>query len=367
MSDKFFRLKSTSRTRMEGQIENSDNWLFIDNELSLNDAISELKKYKQTNNHLAVDSEGVSLSRKGELTILSIATREKAYIFDVLKIGKAIFSGGLQEILEDNTQEKLMFDCRQDSDALWHQFNVKLAGVLDLQLLEIMYRRENPTSETTKTSIKPTFKGRIRRRSQLTDQIEKIHGYRRCLELYLEDEKLINAKIVGEKLLKFNKKIWKIRPLPKKLIQYCVVDTMGMFSLYDKMKDILSGVEKNRLTIASKKYVEFYREKEERSYNDYETNAFLPLDIIPEKGSTSFPFTDTSCTRCKRQFPRQEFSVTQLNKGEQKCRVCKEIKRLDDVQKNREDNWARHDEDYIDFPECGKDSCFYYGCSCDSC
>ncbi len=351
---------------MAEKIENSNDSQLIDNELALNDAISEINQYKQTsNNLLSVDCEGVSLSRKGELTILSIATREKAYLFDVLKIGKDIFRGGLQEILEDSTQEKLMFDCRQDSDALWHQFNVKLAGVLDLQLLEIMYRRENPTTESVKPSSKTKF-GRYKRRSQFTDQVEKIYGYRRCLELYLEDDKLIATKDSGGEIFKLNNKAWKVRPLREKLIQYCVVDTMGMFKLYDKMKDVLSSVDKNRLKTASEKYVEFYREKEERSYDNYETNAFLPLDIIPEKGTTSFPSANTSCTRCKRQFPREEFSVNQLNKGEQKCRVCKEIKRLHDVQTNREDNWARQDDvEYIDFPECGRDYCFHWGCSCD--
>ena len=83
--------------------EHQNDSQLIDNELALNDAISELGKYKQTsNNILAVDCEGVSLSKKGELTILSVATREKAYLFDVSKIGKAIFSGGLKEILEDS-------------------------------------------------------------------------------------------------------------------------------------------------------------------------------------------------------------------------------------------------------------------------
>lgn len=340
----------------------------IDNELALNDAISELNKYKQGNNNLiAVDCEGVSLSRKGELTILSIATREKVYIFDVLKVGKAIFSGGLKEILEDSTQQKLTFDCRQDSDALWHQFNVKLAGVLDLQLLEVMYRRENPTSESIKvpkpSSSKTKF-GRHRRRSNFTDQIEKINGYQRCLELYLEDDKLVEVKASGRTLFKLNQLAWKKRPLRETLIEYCVVDTMGMFKLYDKMKGILSSMEETRLKIASEKYAEFYRGKEERLYDNYETSAFLPLDIIPEKGTTSFPLADTPCTRCKRHFPREEFSVNQLSHGEQKCRVCKEIKRLDDVQRNREDNWARNDGDYIDFPECGNDSCFHFGCSC---
>ncbi|XP_028413299.1 piRNA biogenesis protein EXD1-like [Dendronephthya gigantea] len=339
----------------------------IDNELVVKDAITELNKYIQTGNSLvAVDCEGVSLSRKGELTILSIATREKAYIFDVFKVGRAIFDSGLREILEDETQEKLMFDCRQDSDALWHQFNVKLAGVLDLQLLEIMHRRENSTAKSTKPSTNAKFgRSTHKRRSQFTDAVEKIYGFRRCLELYVDDAKLTEIKDKGKHLFEKNTIAWKIRPLPTTLIQYCKVDTIGMFKLYDKMADILSSVEKARLKIASNKYIKFYREKEERSYDDYETNGFLPIDVIQEKGTTSFPMADTTCTRCKRRFPRQEFSVTQLNKGEQKCRVCKEVKRLNDVQKNREDNWARQDDDdYVEFPECGRDHCFYWGCDC---
>ena len=62
----------TNSCKMAGQSERSSSGesQLIDNELALNEAISELHKYKQGNNNLlAVDCEGVSLSRKGELTI----------------------------------------------------------------------------------------------------------------------------------------------------------------------------------------------------------------------------------------------------------------------------------------------------------
>lgn len=115
----------------------------VDRDSVLLEAISEIKqKIAERNTLLAVDCEGDSLSRKGTLTVITVATEEKVYIFDVQKLGQVVFSGGLGEILEDSSREKLMFDCRQDSDALWHQFQVKLKGVLDIQLLEIIYRRE---------------------------------------------------------------------------------------------------------------------------------------------------------------------------------------------------------------------------------
>ncbi|XP_068688141.1 piRNA biogenesis protein EXD1-like isoform X1 [Montipora foliosa] len=344
------------------------DYRLIDGEADLKEAISELKrKITERKTLVAVDCEGKSLSRKGALTIITVATEEKVFIFDVLKLGQLLFSSGLDEILEDRSREKLMFDCRQDSDALWHQFKVKLSGILDLQLLEVIYRRENPsasTASTPKTSIKPAKRGfRSNRRSQKIKEIEKIYGYGRCIELYLQDEKLIKIKDNGKELLKEDYGVWTKRPLTDELIQYCIVDTAAMFRLYEKMKDV-NGGELARLRVASEKYVDLYRGKTERSFDEYETNAYLPLDVIPEKGTLDFPAANTACTYCDRQFPREEFSITQLRNGEQKCRVCKEIKRLEDVQINREDNWeraAREEEDYVYIPEGMSDYAFIHG------
>lgn len=343
------------------------DYRLVDSDTCLQDAISDIKqKIAERIALLAVDCEGNSLSREGALTIITVATEEKVYIFDVQKLGQATFSSGLGEILEDKSHKKLMFDCRQDSDALWHQFKVKLSGVLDLQLLEVIYRRENPSASTTKTpqsSSKNKRGGRRNRRSQRTDEVEKIYGFRRCLELYLQDENLVKIKDKGKELLEEDDELWTKRPLTDELIQYCVVDTMAMFRLYNEMKDV-NGGEQARLRVASDKYVDLYRGKTERSFDEYETNAYLPLDIIPDKGTLGFPVANTVCTRCHRRFPHEEFSVTQLRNGEQKCRVCKEVKRLEDVQQNREDNWernAREEEDYVYIPEGMSDYAWVWG------
>lgn len=343
------------------------DYRLVDSDTGLQDAISEIKqKIAERIALLAVDCEGNSLSREGALTIITVATEEKVYIFDVQKLGQATFSSGLGEILEDKSHKKLMFDCRQDSDALWHQFKVKLSGVLDLQLLEVIYRRENPSASTTKTpqsSFKNKRGGRRNRRSQRTDEVEKIYGFGRCLELYLQDENLVKIKDKGRELLEEDDELWTKRPLTDELIQYCVVDTMAMFRLYNKMKDV-NGGEQARLRVASDKYVDLYRGKTERSFDEYETNAYLPLDIIPDKGTLGFPVANTVCTRCHRRFPHEEFSITQLRNGEQKCRVCKEIKRLEDVQQNREDNWERNasaEDDYVYIPEGMSDYAWVWG------
>jgi hypothetical protein len=90
----------------------------------------------------AFDAEGVDLGRDGPLTIISIGgIQEKSpiYVIDVKLIGpEKVFSeskSSLRQLLEGN-KSKIAFDCRSDSDALFHQFGVKLSTVQDLQVLD---------------------------------------------------------------------------------------------------------------------------------------------------------------------------------------------------------------------------------------
>ena len=114
---------------------------------------------------LAVDLEGVSMSRVGPVTLLQVAARDRVFLFDAQALGTAeLFeravrpesdeedepsSDGdagarkktLRFVLEDPRVTKLMFDCRVDSDALFHQHGVALRGVFDVQLADVASRR----------------------------------------------------------------------------------------------------------------------------------------------------------------------------------------------------------------------------------
>ena len=46
---------------------------------------------------------------------------------------RAFEEGRLRELLESTRVLKLVFDCRGDSDALYHQRSVKLRNVYDVQ------------------------------------------------------------------------------------------------------------------------------------------------------------------------------------------------------------------------------------------
>jgi hypothetical protein len=89
------------------------------------------------------DSEGVDLGRSpGSLTVATIASLDDdslIYVFDVQVLGaKKVFSRkepSLTTILEGYAPI-VTFDCRSDSDALFHHFGVKMRNVRDVQVLD---------------------------------------------------------------------------------------------------------------------------------------------------------------------------------------------------------------------------------------
>ena len=91
----------------------------------------------------SVDLEGDNLSRHGKINYIQIyaVATNKIFIFDCANLEKTDVKRVLSPIFDDASIAKYMFDCRSDVDALYHQYDIKLTGVLDLQLYEIAYRK----------------------------------------------------------------------------------------------------------------------------------------------------------------------------------------------------------------------------------
>ncbi|KAK9806929.1 hypothetical protein WJX72_007854 [[Myrmecia] bisecta] len=88
---------------------------------------------------LAVDCEGVNLGRHGKLCLVQVATRDQVWLFDVSTLGKTAFASvdskqhSLKSILQSPTVRKVIYDVRQDSDALYHQYEVAVASTSRVQ------------------------------------------------------------------------------------------------------------------------------------------------------------------------------------------------------------------------------------------
>lgn len=130
----------------------------VDTTVLFANALEDLYSY----NRFAFDTEGVNLGRSGDLTIATIQgipssgvflawifswvgevqqeATPKIYVVDVQLLGgDTVFSKdttSLRSLLEDESKHKLTFDCRADSDALYHQFDVTLRGTIDLQVYD---------------------------------------------------------------------------------------------------------------------------------------------------------------------------------------------------------------------------------------
>lgn len=95
---------------------------------------------------LAVDIEGDNLGRDGTVDIITTycPAVNRIYHVDVKQLGQEAFTtaaGGtgivtLAGILESTAIKKVFWDCRMDSDALYHLHGVKLDGVIDVQLMD---------------------------------------------------------------------------------------------------------------------------------------------------------------------------------------------------------------------------------------
>ena len=106
-------------------LKETSHYGYIDTEGKLNIAIEEIRQAIQKCETIAVDCEGVELSRFGSVTLINIAVSDQVYLIDALKIGSTAYDGGLRSILEDRSIQKLMFDCREDTDAIKHLYNVR--------------------------------------------------------------------------------------------------------------------------------------------------------------------------------------------------------------------------------------------------
>ena len=99
---------------------------------------------------IAVDLEGIRLCRHGPIALAQLCLStdlHTTYVIDVTRLGYHAFNTctfdgvSLRRVFQDPVIRKCFYDPRNDSDALFHQFNIALAGVYDLQTAEVALRR----------------------------------------------------------------------------------------------------------------------------------------------------------------------------------------------------------------------------------
>lgn len=189
-----------------------------------------------------VDLEGINLSRHGLISIMQIFSlpRNEVYLIDVHTLGQEAFSRPstsgktLKGILEDENIQKALFDVRNDSDALYAHFGVHLAGIQDIQLLELATR------------------SRSRR---------FINGLARCIErdaglTWSEASAWKNIKDNGRQLFAPERggsyEVFNSRPLSEAIIKYCAQDVRILPKLWAVYNGKLGWRCKEKIEVATR-------------------------------------------------------------------------------------------------------------------
>jgi exonuclease 3'-5' domain-containing protein 1 len=187
---------------------------------------------------LYLDLEGINLCREGTVPILTLLAHahdrvgsDQLYLIDIKTLSSSAFataaassfnSAGspwaLKKILESPNTNKVFFDVRNDADALYAHFGIRMQSVMDLQLMENASRPSNKQGKRL------------------------LHGLAICVEdvsSLSEDEKKAWAaakKKKGQRLFSPEKggsfAVFNKRPLKDEIRIYCEQDVQCLPGLY---------------------------------------------------------------------------------------------------------------------------------------
>ncbi|KAK8121517.1 hypothetical protein PG999_005637 [Apiospora kogelbergensis] len=183
---------------------------------------------------LYIDIEGVRLGRQGSISIITIHVSpiSKTYLIDVATLGRTAFTTQgsreytLRNILESPDVPKVFFDIRNDSDALFSLFDIAVAGVRDLQLLELAVKSQIQSPKPLVSSLQHCIEA---------DLLWTKEAKTDWLKIKEEGKKLFDPKKGGRY------EVFAERPLQKAVVRYCAQDVAclpELWSLY--MKKLLN-------------------------------------------------------------------------------------------------------------------------------
>jgi len=156
---------------------------------------------------IALDCEGVNLSKDGKLCLIQIATPKRVYLFDVLKGGdRLFFEKGLRFLLENKKVLKIVHDCRRDSEALYYQYGIYLRGVWDSQVAFAILSQLKGSKTPYPVGLNTLFRVCGVEENQFKDSVKNAMSAMR--------------------------NFWEVRPLSRMMVDYAAGDVKSLLNVY---------------------------------------------------------------------------------------------------------------------------------------
>lgn len=197
-------------------------------------------KYLGTQKIIAVDFEGVELSRDGELCIVQASSVSRIFVFDIMVMGKAVFKqGGLKALLEGRVV-KVVHDCRHDCDSLLSQFGVRMVNIWDTQVAFRALRRQAELPEPLPISLKRL--------------LGKFAGM---------SEEECSIKTAGKNDMREDRDFWKHRPLSTAALDYARFDVEHLLKIHATLRRYLTTENYDVVKEESEEYANMFRDDED--------------------------------------------------------------------------------------------------------
>lgn len=211
------------RQRQEAKAQRQDVWLtkqqarvtkILDTREAVNELLVKLEQACGTSPAFVVDCEGFNRYRlECDVMELYHISEDILYLLDVWVLGKDVFDWispgydfSIRDFLESPGHIKLMYDCRQDANALKMSYDISLQGVADLSLMVTDLRgRSSQWNQGWhhRVSVEEAIKEYLRGRNLICE---------------FEYQAMLDAKDGRRRLA--GHEVFAIRPLDSALIEY---------------------------------------------------------------------------------------------------------------------------------------------------
>ncbi|KAG7444692.1 ribonuclease H-like protein [Guyanagaster necrorhizus] len=301
----------------------SKEYILCDNAGEVAVAVPVLSSYT----HLAVDCEGDQLGCRGGrlslLTITPISNDAPIYIFDLLRLKRKNMRR-IFDLLQDDSRVKIFFDGRMDYSALWHEYAVSVAGVIDLQLADLHSRQDRGETESMRLDRIRAFLP-PRMVAESPDEYQMLiclSGLARCAREHLQHDE--------RKAIDHRK--WLKRPLSQEQLGYAAQDAQLIESVYEHFKS--QNYLTEELPEQSERYITFWEAGKPEKYRHFDSHCLLPLDIIDyDAGKPTH-----RCAGCRRFLSVDCFPDENTSSGGLYCWVCNAILRKEAYDKQKHNN-----------------------------
>jgi exonuclease 3'-5' domain-containing protein 1 len=220
--------------------------VMVDTSATLKLLADTLTTLEKSSGSIYMDLEGVKLSRLGSISIIQILVPscEQVFVVDIHTLGMTAFDTpgcegkSLKDALESASIKKYLFDVRNDSDALYALFGVRLVNAVDVQLLELA-SREGP-----KHAVSGLAKCMEQERALPSLALSHWQSTKK------EVVKMFDPRFGG------TYEVFNARPLPQILIEYCVGDVESLPLLSTIYQSRLDGPWLEKVRVETEKRLE---------------------------------------------------------------------------------------------------------------